>query len=366
MKWFGWFRKKPAITSTDESPQVVNRWNREKYIEDMFEVLHNDMKTIRANRVEIVTKDGPVFRGVTFKDGAPELYNTDTFEKATFQTVYDLGIVSGTYSNSSPQRYYTKNSEYTTLREFTNEVRYDNCPSVKKCGGDVKVVARLGSLEIYNQELIYHFYTNSAGVKWYTDMHNLRVLVNSSSSDDIAIMDAAGIVMAFPRFVAAFHRNKQPIVPCDPDTGMEVEVRDPIRITELGDGERLGEENYVCLVPGKIKGTRHRHRYLIELDTEVMYANTIVSIYAVFKALQSRIDLMEIGNDGRLYVDSIRCYRRDGTTHTFDPAGFSSIGCEVHFTSRSRVRRDFDPRTCDVEDGIWLITNTEWPEEASY
>lgn len=370
MKLFGWFRKKPV--SSPDVLHIPEKWTRNELGEAFTQAIMADMDICRADRVEIETSDGSIFRGMHEYGGTPLFWNTDTFAPAFGNEIYALGIVSGVYSSREAQRYYTKNSEHEILATFRNEVSYERAAVlypecyVPKTGEDGKEVARLLSLEVYNPELVYHIYTSKAGVKWYVDLHNLQIWVNAASNENITICDEVGISLTLPRFVVARHRNTAPIVPCNPETSLPVEVRDPIRIIELFDGDRQGEENYVCLSKGKVAGTRHRHRYVVELDTEVMYANSIVAVYAVCDTIQQRINMMDIDKDGRLYLDSIRCYRRDGSTHTFDPAGFQSIGCEVHFSGHDRVLLGYNGIMLDSQYGVYLVTNTSWPKEASY
>lgn len=76
-------------------------------------------------------------------------------------------------------------------------------------------------------------------------------------------------------------------------------------------------------------------------------------------------------DDGKLYVDNFHYMRKNGTEHTGDPAGFSTIGAEPYYRGHERVYRSQlpdDPLMTGIYSysGPYIITNQIWPEQPIY
>ncbi|WDS62156.1 hypothetical protein [Pseudomonas phage D6] len=409
-------KKVPVTPAAPEEkpPETFCRTNR---YQEWLDALGKDVKGTGADLIEIRCYGSDViYRGRVgngFHEDTPGhtvFYNCGTLEPMSIAEIYRLGVESGSYASSEPVEVDDREAyERMSKSKLPAQNDYEVMPRFKN---NVKYALRSTRLfHPYRQAWESHKCTayTPLGMKWARKAElatpwnkHKRIIIGETDYCYIMVNyeyaycvfeehdgTANGIMVhwvnkenptlirqeRYPTWILRpMFESVEELYLYDFTTASVGVLFDPIRVRLLEKDEELGMEGYVALNSGRNKDTYTRARYRIEVDSELLYADTLFNMHTLYKQVTHRLRLENVSDDGRLYVDNFHFMRKDGTEHTADPAGFSSIGAEPFFPGYERVFRSKPNLPHGVEpiasiytySGPYIITNQLWAEAPIY
>uniref|UniRef100_A0AB39CD38 Terminase large subunit n=1 Tax=Pseudomonas phage RVTF4 TaxID=3236931 RepID=A0AB39CD38_9VIRU len=409
----------PPAPSPDNPP--VETFCRTNRFAEWLESMEKDVKAIHAQLVQVKCYDDPVLYRCVIGNGFDEdrighsiWFNCDTMKPISVGELFRKGIESGEYGSWEKQRIDDR-APYEKLRHDREKPDPREHVCIPRFTNNVQYELRSGY-----ENYLHHFYRDhpraaesecwsALGVQWFKrwdlakDWNQYPAVVGGDWEDGILVLEkiddvttlfsdleVTGASIGFrvldretgkvqstfrvPKYVARvwFRKNVKTLEFWNTTTKAIQPLFDPIRVRALANDEEHGTEAYVALVPGKHKDTFTRTRFRVEVDSELLHAGTICKLTTLYKNVAKRLLLEGAAYDGKLYVDNFHYMRNDGTEHSPDPAGFSTIGAEPYYDRRERVHRSKfkharEGHLQEVESsGPFLITNQDFPEEPIY
>lgn len=392
-----------------EAPVVESFCRSNRYTEWLDGMLR-DMRAIKADRVTIrCYGDDVKYRaslGNGFHEDRPDhsvFYNSETLETISVAELFRKGVESGLYSTEgvvtvdSRERYERQRDPekdprtHRCIDRFVNKVEYKEHDRyhhdymhrlhrdyARQNGSEWN---RLGKEWAPRYKLAEPW--NKGRMVVVRDTEHSFICVDQKEISSLFNHDTAGkitlhsylkaciadvSIRTIPLWIARDWLDVNKVLKfLDPLTGEKHDLFDPIRVRKLEPDEEYGTEAYVALVLAKNADTYTRTRYRVEVDSELLMGGTICNMVTLYKGVSKRLVLGGADPNGKLYVDNFHYIRNDGTEHTPDPAGFSTIGAEPFYDRRVRVYREKnDGMSHTPMHGPFLVTNQDFPEAPIY